>query len=61
MSKYCNLHCKFVEISKVDELLEIIDSNLQKKLPTIIHIDSYYAPWSPIYGRTHSHIYYLLI
>ena len=54
MLKYCNLQCTFIEISKISDLLEIIDNNLQKKLPTIIHIDSYYVQWSPIYGRRHT-------
>lgn len=43
-----------IAVESVDNLIDYIDYNIIHKNPIIIHLDSFYLPWSTLYNKEHT-------
>jgi|GEM_PF-3072689 len=54
LDRNCNINLKDIKVDDFEHLLEVINTNLDNNIPTIIHIDSYYCDWTPLYKKVHT-------
>ena len=52
--EYNDIEISYVNVEKVDQLINIIFQNCNKNRSTIIHIDTYYSYWGFLYKKIHS-------
>lgn len=54
INKLYNINIHEVEFASVEKLIDYINSSIKQEEPVIIHLDSYYLPWSTLYNKEHT-------
>lgn len=54
LNKLYNIDIHKIEFTSVEKLIQYINKNIKKNNPVIIHLDSYYLPWSTLYNKEHT-------
>ncbi len=48
-------------ITDVNEAIKMVKSEIEKKNPIMVYVDSYYCPWYPSYYKSHINHYVLVV
>ena len=54
LNKLYNIRIHKVEFASVEKLINYIKNSIKQQEPVIIHLDSYYLPWSTLYNKEHT-------
>ena len=52
--EYSDVFIDFIDIDNIGSLVDIIEKNIEKGMPTLFHLDTYYSEWGFLYCIEHS-------
>lgn len=53
-SKYNDVNISIVDVIDSENVIRVVECNIEKNIPTIIHLDTYYSNWGPLYLKEHT-------